>query len=133
MRKIDKAFVDSEFIKEHEYLAFDKTLKGADPKLTFKVRESIFEYLSSDGKLSSALFKPTTSEYNILTFLIKHRSPVDTSELIGQLNDPRKEADGADDKQRVRDKIKAITKKLGKGLIEKTKDGYVIDCKIDSV
>lgn len=132
MKKNDKPFIDR-FVKEHEYLAFDKTLKTAEPKLTFKIHESVFEYLSPDGNLSSANFKPNTNEYKILTFLMDRRNPVETAELIGQLNDPRKEAEGSDDKQRVRDKIKAITKKLGKGLIKKTKDGYVIDCKVVSV
>lgn len=131
MGKIDKTFADSEFIKDHDRLNFDNILtKETEAKLTFKVNDSVFEYLSPEGNISSALFKPTTSEYKILTFLMNHRNSVETSDLTEQLNDPRKEAEGADDKQRARDKIKAITKKLGKGLIKKTKDGYIIDCKI---
>ena len=121
---------DSDYLKRHDYLDFNKVIKG-EPKLTIKTRESIFEYLSSDGNRGSDEFKPKTSEYRILAYLVDNlHNPVDTSRLIDQLNDPRKDAEGSDNKQRVRDKIKAITRKLGKGLIKRTTNGYVIDCKV---
>ncbi|KXK09232.1 MAG: hypothetical protein UZ21_OP11001000290 [Microgenomates bacterium OLB22] len=121
---------DSDYIKRHEYLDLNKIVKG-EPKLTIKTGQFYFEYLSPEGKLGSGHFKPNTSEYKVLMFLEdNHKKPVDTTELIKLLNDPREEAEGADEKQRARDKIKPITGKLGKGLIKNTKNGYVIDCEI---
>ena len=121
---------DSDYIKRHDYLDFNKVIKS-DSKLTIRTGNNIFEYLSPEGKLSSYQFNPSTSEYKILVHLIEnHKNPVDTSSLIDRLNKPRRDAEGADEKQRVRDKIKAISDKLGKGLIKNTKKGYVIDCEI---
>lgn len=122
---------DSDYLKRHEHLDFNKVLKRGEPKLTIKTGEYVFEYVSSEGKLGSGQFNPTTSEYKILVYLIEnHKNPVDTSSLIDRLNKPRRDAEGADQKQRVRDKIKAISDKLGQGLIKNTKQGYVIDCEI---
>lgn len=118
---------DGDYLKRHEYLTFDKSIT---PKLTIIVRESIFEYASTDGNTSSVQFKPTTSEYKILISLVGSRDPINTSQLTNFLNEPRKDAEDADPKQRVRDKIKSINKKLGKDLIKRKADGYVIDCEI---
>lgn len=122
-----------DYLKRHEYLSFDKTLKTTAPKLTIK-KEHTFEYLSPDGKTCSCQFNPSTSEYKILQYLIdNYPTPAETTKLILLLNKPRRDADSADPKQRVRDKIKAITKKLGNGVITKSIDGYAISCEIAKV
>ena len=121
------------FLEGKEYLAIDNTFPSTTtkPKLVIKKDGAGLEFISSNGTKKMGLFRTETNEYKILMYLItNHRIPFQTGKLSDQLNVSRRNADDADKKQRVLDKITAIRKKLGEELIKTTPKGYVIDCEI---
>lgn len=124
---------DSDYLKRHEYLAFDKNtaLKLATPKLRINAAKNEFQFTSSNGSANQKSFRRNTSEFQILMYLIdNHRIPVETGELIKKLKPRRKNTKYADPKQRVIDKITAIRKSLGTEVISTTPNGYIIECEI---
>lgn len=102
-------------------------------RLIFSNGDGTVTYTLPDGKETKAEFRKDTSEYRILIHLARNKGvPQSTSELIeaNLLKEARKNVDYDDQKQRVIDKIKPIREKLGKDLVKKKPDGYVIDCDV---
>ena len=139
MAKIGSVWVDNQsFLEKNEYLSFDKILPSQVAEEVVKAKFVIyddefgFKFTSSKGITKTTNYLHTnTSEYKILMYLVEnHRVPVEVSNLINQLIDPRRNSDEPDGKQRVLDKITAIRKKLGSELIKTTSKGYKIDCEI---
>ena len=88
-------------------------------------------YTSVKGTAKTAKFNKNTSEYLILDHLAMNPGiAVETTRLIDKLKTNRNNADYADPKQRVLDKIKAIRKKLGNEIITTTPNGYILDCEV---
>lgn len=95
------------------------------------LRDGKTTFTNQKGMVREATFVKNTSEYSILVFLAEHiGTPIETNTLISQLKSARENANYADEKQRVIDKIKAIRKKLGKEIISSTPNGYLLDCEV---
>lgn len=93
-------------------------------KVEFNSDTGEAKYFVNGLLVSKATFNPITNEYKIFThFLQNNHKSVNYQDLIKELKSPRRLAEGADDKRRVKDVIDAIENKLGKDVIERIANG----------
>ena len=135
-RAVEEAEYEIEQIKSLVNLNFDdpsyelgdKTINPV-PRLTFYKKTGRVEYVSEDQKLHNGTFTKNTSEEKILLYLANNSgNPFETNKLCSLLKTPKQGADSPDPKRRVNDKISAIRKKLSKGAVKTTPNGYMIEC-----
>ncbi len=124
---------DQKFIKETGVQAkkFNEASSNNFPKLTINLRTGEFRFTSKEGKETTAQFRRDTTEYNLITHLAANpKTPYLSGELVACLKTLRQHADSSSPKDRVKDAIKAIKRKLGSESITTTPSGYMLDCEV---